>query len=550
MYNRGGKVKRYEQYDWFKTVLSGYERANSKRTAADDLEDAKDLKPVKPEKKEKQGGEETLQGYKNSAEFVLQRHLRREEALRPNAEPVRSFIVGKGDKAQEEPVYLRKDVEICRTAESWHKEGRAVNEGQHPMKKVPVRAVTTNRKREVEEAERDGGEKLMQGMYARDQTDWIIPPPIEDGVIPKNAFGNMDCYVPSMVPKGAVHVPLRSTVKVCKRLGIDYAEAVTGFEFGKRIAVPIITGVVVAQENEKRVLEEWEKDETERRIKEEGKREKQALALWRKWLMGLRVIQRVKEEYSNDAEAHMKEKINPFTNKSKAKEALQNNPEMGDSLDYKKRYYDAEGSGGGFIGGDDDSNVGGGGFFPDADEEEEEEEEEDEEREGKPLTNGNLTIDGEDSNFNTWRQLAASALPKNEQGPAELQAEKTTKTSNSKPTGIERASPKKTPNPKGSAKKGRKRKMQSTEADDIDHGDLYAPAPSEEARPQTVPKRASVRSCVAAVKSRYFEQESDEKQGDSGSAGDVDNEGAFEPPVKEKKKRGRPSKSNSKNLAL
>lgn len=123
------------------------------------------------------------------------------------------------------------------------------------MKMVPVRAVTLTRKREVEEAERDG-EKLKQGLYALHQTDWIIPPPIVNGVIPKNAFGNMDCYVSTMVPKGAVHIPLKSTVRICKRLGIDFAEAVTGFEFGKQRAVPVITGVVVAEEYKHAVTHE------------------------------------------------------------------------------------------------------------------------------------------------------------------------------------------------------------------------------------------------------------------------------------------------------
>ena len=209
VYNHRNKVKHYEELDWFKTVLSGYERPDALRSTADKLEDETDLVPVKPAKTEAKIGEDTLQGYKMSAKFVLERHLRREEALSRKAQPVKTFVTGKGDKAQEEPVYLRKDVEICRTGESWHKEGRAVKAGEHPLKKVPVRAVTMNRKREVEEAERDGGEKLMQGMYARDQTEWIIPPRIENGIIPKNAFGNMDCYVPSMVPKGAVHIVRR-----------------------------------------------------------------------------------------------------------------------------------------------------------------------------------------------------------------------------------------------------------------------------------------------------------------------------------------------------
>ena len=280
VYNKTGKIKHYEEYDWFKTVMSGYSRTADMRTVADDIEEGKDLTAVKHEKKELKVSEGTLQSYKNSAEYVLERHLRREEALRPGSKPVKAFTVGKGDKMKEEPVYRRDDVETCRTSESWHKEGRAVKPGtlfqscppygfsprrnaesglvigEFPMKMVPVRAVTLTRKREVEEAERDG-EKLKQGLYALHQTDWIIPPPIENGIIPKNAFGNMDCYVPTMVPEGAVHIPLKNTVRICKRLGIDFAEAVTGFEFGKQRAVPVITGVVVAEEHEHAVTNEY-----------------------------------------------------------------------------------------------------------------------------------------------------------------------------------------------------------------------------------------------------------------------------------------------------
>ena len=324
--NRRGKIKRYEEYDWFKTVMSGYSRSDKMRTAVDDLEDAKDLKAVKPEKKEAKEGEETLQGYKQSADFVLERHLRREEAILPGSKPVKSFLSGKGDKAKEEPVYRRKDVVVCHTGESWHKEGRQVKSGEHPLKMVPVRAVTLARKREVEEAERDTGEKLRQGLYSWNQTEWIIPPPIQNGIIPKNAFGNMDCFVPTMVPTGAVHIPLKGTMKICKRLGIDYAEAVTGFEFGNQRAVPVITGVIIATENEDLVIDAWEKAEEERKIKEEGKREKAALAMWRKFLMGLRIVERVREEYGNDADAHMKEEMNPFTNKNRMAKATDNAP--------------------------------------------------------------------------------------------------------------------------------------------------------------------------------------------------------------------------------
>ncbi|KAK2624472.1 hypothetical protein QTJ16_006422 [Diplocarpon rosae] len=318
IYNRYGKVKRYEQKDWFKEVMSGYIRGSKKypRTDIDDQEEATDLKPVKAEKKEIEEGKETLQYYKTSPDFVLERHLKREEALLPEAEHVKMFIVkGRGEASTEEKVFRRKDVVSCKTMETWHKEGRAPKMGEVPLKRVPYRAATTNRRRELAEAEHASGEKVLQGLFSREQTDWIIPPPIENGIIPKNSFGNIDLYVDSMLPAGAVHIPLRATVKICKKLEIDYAEAVVGFEFGHRMAVPIISGVVVAEEHHDAVMEQWHQDEAERVRKEDEKSRKLVLHTWRKMLMGLRIVERVREEFG-DADENA-DVLNPWMGKKK-----------------------------------------------------------------------------------------------------------------------------------------------------------------------------------------------------------------------------------------
>ncbi|ETS83607.1 hypothetical protein PFICI_05483 [Pestalotiopsis fici W106-1] len=302
IYNRHGKIKRYEKFDWFKFALSGYVRGTLKYpvTELDQWEDATDLKPAVPEKKEVKEGEETLQYFKSSKEFVLQRHLKREEALLPSAKPVKVFRNKvKGGKVEEEDVYLRKDVVAVKSAETWHKQGRAPVLGAEPLKHAPYRAATTNRRREIAEAEARTGEKVLQPLYSEEQTDWIIPPPIENGVIPKNDYGNIDMFAEHMCPEGAIHLPYRGAVRVCKRLGIDYAEAVVGFEFGHRMAVPVIQGVVVAEEHEDKVLEEIEKDEAERKRKEDEKRRKAALGMWRKLLMGMRIAARIEKEYGH-----------------------------------------------------------------------------------------------------------------------------------------------------------------------------------------------------------------------------------------------------------
>lgn len=195
VHNRHGKVKRYDEFDWFKLAMAGYTRGGEKHpvTEVDQLEDAVDLKPAKVEKKQVKEGEETLQYYKTSQEYVLARHLKREEALVADAKPVKIFKTKSKGKTNEEPVYLRSDVVPVKSAETWHKQGRAPTSGEIPLKQVPYRAATINRQRELAEAEKATGEKVLQGLYSMEQTDWIIPDPIQDGIIPKNEYG----YAPS-----------------------------------------------------------------------------------------------------------------------------------------------------------------------------------------------------------------------------------------------------------------------------------------------------------------------------------------------------------------
>ncbi|KAL5051585.1 hypothetical protein BDW71DRAFT_56406 [Aspergillus fruticulosus] len=319
--------------DWFQVLLRNYERPYRDRTAVDDIEDTKDLIPNRPTKgKPTNEKVDTLQSLRTSTEFVLERFLRREEALRPGAQPVRTFTPGgknaKGSGTatptkshRAENVYRRSDVVKCQTAESWHKEGREPLPSAIPLKRVPIRAVTLLRKREVDEEARRTGQKPLQGLYSIEQTREIIPPPIVGGKIPKNDYGNIDCFVPRMVPEGAVHIPFPGTARICKKLGIDYAEAVTGFEFGSQMAVPVIEGVVVAVENKNLVEDAWRTDNEEKRRKEARKAEAKILATWRKFLFGLRIAQRVQEEYAEDEEGHLPDARNPFASRNVSMQA-------------------------------------------------------------------------------------------------------------------------------------------------------------------------------------------------------------------------------------
>ena len=121
----------------------------------------------------------------------------------------------------------------------------------------------------------------------------FIPKPVVNGSIPKNAFGNLDLYVSSMIPPGSVHFRSLETAKAAKLLGIDYADAVTGFKFQGRKGTAIVDGAIVATEYQEAVQEtilglRWQAE-----LAEAQKREKEALRMWKKFLVGLRIRERI-----------------------------------------------------------------------------------------------------------------------------------------------------------------------------------------------------------------------------------------------------------------
>jgi len=75
----------------------------------------------------------------------------------------------------------------------------------------------------------------------------------------------------------------------------------TGFEFKKRRAFPLITGIVVAAENEEAMLEAYWEAEHDAEEKRRAKREDQVVKRWKKFIHGLRIRQRLQEQYA-DAE--------------------------------------------------------------------------------------------------------------------------------------------------------------------------------------------------------------------------------------------------------
>ena len=285
-------TKQYE-YDFFKRVMATFKRDN--KDAHELAEDAA-LAPI--EAPARAFDMNSISDYKNHPDLMLARHLKREEALKPTAEVVYTFTSGKGSSATTEKAYRRTDVMIGRTTENWFKEGKVPKPNQTPIKRVKVRAMTLARKREIEAISADNNnEPVTEGLYARHQVENYQPAPVVNGIIPKNAYNNVDLFTDNMLPNGAAHLPYRGMVKVAKSLDIDYAEAVTGFEFRKQRAIPVISGIVVAKEHAQSVLEKWERDEGERQRKADERKLHVVFTRWKKFLKGLRIREKLHRDF-------------------------------------------------------------------------------------------------------------------------------------------------------------------------------------------------------------------------------------------------------------
>jgi len=152
------------------------------------------------------------------------------------------------------------------------------------------RAISVNEDGE-EEADDDRG--AGTGVYAGFQTVPYEAPPIVNGRVPKNTYGNLDVYVPSMVPRGGVHLPYPEAARAAKVVGVDYADAVTGFEFKGRHGTAVIKGIVAAVEYREALEEVIEGFQNERAQAEEARRTLEALRMWRRFMAGLRVRERI-----------------------------------------------------------------------------------------------------------------------------------------------------------------------------------------------------------------------------------------------------------------
>lgn len=350
---------------WYSDFMESL--STRERNRSDDHEDEYFKKKATLE-----GMPDNIQDFKNHPFYVLESHLRANEILHPKEHCGMIRTKGKNDSIK---VYRRENVQTLRSPRGWFQRGRILKTGERPMlvrKKTPA---------QMKDDDDDPDERL----YAIFQTSVYVPPPVQDGLITKNSYGNIDVYVPSMIPEGAVLISTPFASDAAKLIGIDYAPAVVGFKFERRGATPKIEGVVVAEEFKEAVESVQEQLKEESIEKQRSELEIRALKGWSLLLAKLRIKQRLNAQHGKvDEDADGSE--DEYAELEREYEEYLENDESDDDMSQDEVVEEPEYGPGGFIveRGGPQPDYGAGGFIQEDEVEEasggfiNEEEEEDE----------------------------------------------------------------------------------------------------------------------------------------------------------------------------
>uniref|UniRef100_A0A8C0BLG3 p125 n=1 Tax=Buteo japonicus TaxID=224669 RepID=A0A8C0BLG3_9AVES len=226
--------------------------------------------------------------YKNHPLYVLKRHLLKYQAIYPESAAILGYCRG-------EAVYSRDCVHTLHSKDTWLKQARVVRIGEVPYKMVKGFSNQARKARLAEPANRDKEDLALFGLW---QTEEYQPPIAVDGKVPRNEYGNVYLFLPSMLPIGCVQLRLPNLNRLARKLDIDCAQAITGFDFHGGYSHPVTDGYVVCEEYKEVLIAAWENEQAEIEKKEKEKREKRALGNWKLLTKGLLIRERLKQRYS------------------------------------------------------------------------------------------------------------------------------------------------------------------------------------------------------------------------------------------------------------
>ncbi|XP_021713910.1 DNA repair protein RAD4-like [Chenopodium quinoa] len=235
------------------------------------------------------------QAYRTHPLYAIEKWLTKYQILHPRG-PVLGFCSGHA-------VYPRTCVQVLRTKERWLREGLQVKESELPAK--VVKSSSKNRRGQTIEVEDlcEGGSDEVVSLFGKWQTEPLCLPPAVNGIVPKNERGQVDVWSEKCLPPGTVHLRFPRLVPVVKRLGINFAPAMVGFEFRNGRSIPVYEGIVVCTEFRETVLEAYAEEEQRREEEERKREERQALSRWYQLLSSMVVRQRLNNTYLSNVES-------------------------------------------------------------------------------------------------------------------------------------------------------------------------------------------------------------------------------------------------------
>ncbi|CAI5646970.1 unnamed protein product [Oreochromis niloticus] len=225
--------------------------------------------------------------YKNHPLYALKRHLLKYEAIYPPTATVLGYCRG-------EPVYSRDCVHTLHSRDTWLKEARTVRLGEEPYKMVKGFSNRSRKARMMSEL-KDENDLALFGEW---QTEEYQPPIAVDGKVPRNDYGNVYLFKPCMLPVGCVHIRLPNLHRVARKLNIDAAPAVTGFDFHGGYSHAVTDGYIACEEHEEVLRAAWVEEQELQKQKEKEKKEKRAISNWTLLVKGLLIRERLKKRYN------------------------------------------------------------------------------------------------------------------------------------------------------------------------------------------------------------------------------------------------------------
>lgn len=227
-------------------------------------------------------------GFKNHPLYVLTKHLLKFQGIYPaEVAPVGFF--------KDQPVYSRNCVFTLMSRDKWLRNARSVKLNETPYKVVKARP---KRDRYSGELVRD----LPLELFGEWQTEDYDPPEATDGIVPRNAYGNVDMYKECMLPKGCIWMKeIAGLPRVAKKLGIDVAPAVTGFDCNKGSfgSHPIIEGYIVCKEFAETLQMAWDQDQEESRQRAVEKKMKKIFDNWKKVIKAVKIREKLRNKYKD-----------------------------------------------------------------------------------------------------------------------------------------------------------------------------------------------------------------------------------------------------------